>query len=160
MNKIKNYWRSFLTIGLFFCTVSSMAQTGFNKNYHFLHSDNLVAEKNFYLLTVLEHSPGVKQIIESDAYFKQLFSGRLALLKSHATDTCSQPLSLVGGFKYSREDSLQLAENMRSLYKSHQTAFDLVVNNHLRPSGYYQRFAGLSNEELFLKAWGQYIYER
>ncbi|MEO6981466.1 MAG: YdcF family protein, partial [Mucilaginibacter sp.] len=89
---------------------------------------------------------------------KQLFADRLALLKNHATDTCINPLSLVGGFKYSKEDSLQLAENMRTLYNSHQAAFDQMINNHLRPSGYYLRFAGLSNEELFLKAWVQYVY--
>ncbi|MCR8556624.1 YdcF family protein [Mucilaginibacter sp. BJC16-A38] len=143
---------------LIFCTFQSMAQAGFNKNYHFLHSDNLVADKNFYLLTVIDHSPGVKSIIENDAYFKQLFASRLALLKSHAMDTCSHPLSLVEGFKYNKEDSLKLAENAAALYKSHQPVFDQMINNHLRPSGYYQRFAGLSNEEIFLKAWGQYVY--
>ena len=158
MNKIKNCCRLFPAMLLVFCAIHSMAQTGFNKNYHFLHSNNLVADKNFYLLTVIDHSPAVKSIIVDDAYFKQLFAGQLALLKSHVTDTCSHPLSLVEGFKYTKEDSLKLAENVASLYKGHQTAFDQMINAHLRPSGYYQRFAGLSNEELLLKAWGQYIY--
>jgi hypothetical protein len=158
MNKIKNYCRLFPAMLLIFCAIHGMAQTGFNKNYHFLHSDNLVADKNFYLLTVIDHSPAVKSIIVDDAYLKQLFAGRLALLKSHVTDTCSHPLSLVEGFKYTKEDSLKLAENVASLYKGHQTAFDQMINAHLRPSGYYQRFAGLSNEELLLKAWGQYVY--
>lgn len=158
MNKIKNYCRLFLAMLLFFCAAHSMAQTGFNKNYHFLHSDNLVADKDFYLLTVLDHTPAVKSVIEGDAYFKQLFAERLALLKNHATDTCTHPLSLVGGFKYSKEDSVQLAENINSLYKSHQAVFDQMINTHLRPSGYYQHFASLSNADLLLKAWGQYVY--
>ncbi len=96
--------------------------------------------------------------MESDAYFKQFFAERLTLLKSHATDTCSHPLSLAGGFKYSKDDSVKLTENIGLLYKSHQAAFDQMINAHLRPSGYYMRFAGLSNAELLLKAWGQYIY--
>ena len=79
-------------------------------------------------------------------------------MKNHATDTCSYAFSLVGGFKYSSEDSLHLSEAMLALYKSHPSAFDLLINNHLRPSGYYQRFAGLSNPDLLLKAWAQYIY--
>jgi len=142
MKKIKNYCRLSLAVLLVFCAVNSMAQAGFNKSYHFLHSDNLVADKDFYLLTVLDHSPAVKSVIEGDSYFKQLFADRLTLLKSHATDSCSHPLSLVGGFKYSNEDSVQLAGNISSLYKSHQAVFDQMINTHLRPSGYYQRFAG------------------
>jgi len=158
MRIIKNQPLLFMALLLVFFASSSMAQTGFNKNYRFLHSDNLVADKNFYLLTVIDHTPAVKSAMESDAYFKQFFAERLTLLKSHATDTCSHPLSLAGGFKYSKDDSVKLTENIGLLYKSHQAAFDQMINAHLRPSGYYMRFAGLSNAELLLKAWGQYIY--
>lgn len=133
-------------------------ETGFDKNYHFLHSDNLVADKNFYLLTVIDHSPSVKKLIAGEAYLKQLFTDRLDLLKKHAIDTTSTPLSLVGGFKYSKEDSTRLAESMLALYNSHHAEFDMLINHHLRPSGYYQHFAGLDNTQLFLKAWGQYTY--
>jgi hypothetical protein len=143
-------------------SMGTMAQAtkgaGYDKNYHFLHSGNLVADKNFYLLTVIDQSPALRKLFIDNAYFKQLFNERLTLLKNHATDTCRTPESMVGGFRYTKDDSLQLAENMLSLYRAHQQDFDLMINHHLRPSGYYQRFVNLSNADLLLKAWGQYIY--
>lgn len=131
---------------------------GYDKSYHLLHGNNLVADKNFYLLAAIDKSPKLKQLLMGDAYFKQLSASRVALIKSHVADTCSWPYSLVNGFKYSKEDSLQLSANMETLYKSHQADFDQMIDHHLRPSGYYQRFAGLSNMQLLLKAWGQYMY--
>lgn len=131
---------------------------GFDRNYHFLHSGNLTADKNFYLLTVIDQTPAVKKWISNDAYFKQLNADRIALIKAHVADSASQPLSLVGGFKYSKDDSAKMAQAMQGLYAAHKADFDLMIDAHLRPSGYYQRFAGLSNEELLIKALAQYTY--
>lgn len=161
MKKFTIHYIGLLAISLLFFSSPVSAQLkpaqGYDKNYHFIHSANLVADKNFYLLTVIDHSPAVKKLINDNAYFKQLFNTRLTLLKNHATDTCSTPSTLAGGFRYTKDDSLKLAENMLSMYKANQQQFDLVINNHLRPSGYYQRFADLSNADLLLKAWGQYV---
>src|ERR1700744_5507395 len=79
----------------------SQVRPAFDRNYHFLHSDNLVADKDFYLLTVIDHSPEIKKIIANDSYFKDRYAERLNLLKSHVSDTCTHPLSLTGGFKFS-----------------------------------------------------------
>ncbi|HEY9003557.1 MAG TPA: YdcF family protein [Mucilaginibacter sp.] len=161
---ISNIWHCIcfiLCLSVFFTNFSaaqSQQGAGFDKNYHFLHSGNLVADKNFYLLTVIDHSPDIKKIIAGDTYLKQLFEARLDLIKKHVTDTTSMPASMVGGFKYSKEDSTQLAQTMLALYENHRAEFDRLINKHLRPSGYYQRFVSLSNKDLFLKALGQYVY--
>lgn len=131
---------------------------GYDRNYHFLHSDNLVADKNFYLLTVIDHTPNVRKLIMGDSYLKRLLTDRVTMLRNHATDTCSTGISLVGGFKYSKQDSIQLTENILSLYNAHHVEFDKMIDHHLRPSGYYQRYTALSNADLYLKAWEQYIY--
>src|ERR1700750_638082 len=68
---------------------------GFNKNYVFLHSDNLTADKDFYLLTVIDHTPEVKKLISNDNYLKQVLTARVTLLKNHVSDTCITPLSMV-----------------------------------------------------------------
>jgi hypothetical protein len=130
----------------------------FNRNYHFLHSGNLVADKNFYLLTVIDASPQIKKLIKEDTYLHQLSLDRINLIKSHVSDTSSAPVTLVGGFRYTKDDSAHIAERILSLYNAHQHVFDIMINTHLRPSGYYQRFIGLSNADLLLKAWGQYFY--
>jgi hypothetical protein len=163
MNKDKrNYIALFAACLAMLFSTQTNAQVkqapGFNKNYVFLHSGNLVVDKDFYLLTVIDHSPEVKKLLADDEYLKQLFTTRITTLKNHATDTSSTPWSLVGGFKYTKDDSLSLADALLALYKSHPSVFDQIIDKHLRPSGYYQRFVGLSNADLLLKAWGQYVY--
>jgi len=148
-------------LGIFinnFAIAQQKQAVGFNKNYVFLHSDNLTADKDFYLLTVIDHTPEVKKLINDDSYLKQVFNTRLALLKSHVADTAFTPLSLVGGFRYTKDDSLQMADAMTKLYQAHAQAFDQMIDKHLRASGYYQRFASLNNGDMLMKAWGQYVY--
>jgi hypothetical protein len=144
------------------CVAITLAQVkttpGFNNNYRFLRSGNLVADKNFYLLTVIGQSPEIKKIVEDDRYLNQLLTDRVNLIKSHVSDTCTMPLSMAGGFRYTKEDSTQIANRIAVLYQTHQVVFDAMINNHLRPSGYYQRFASLSNADFLQKAWGQYFY--
>jgi hypothetical protein len=144
---------------LFVCFKPAFSQTpGFNKSYHFLHSGNLVADKNFYLLTAIDASPRIKNLIAGDNYLQELMAYRISLIKSHVSDTSSAPVTLVGGFKYSKDDSARIADRILALYGANKPAFDTMINNHLRQSGYYQRFAGLDNTGLLLKAWGQYFY--
>ncbi|WP_221452726.1 YdcF family protein [Mucilaginibacter sp. FT3.2] len=157
----KTFYKILLVACLMVSTgITAVAQVkpGYDKSYHFLYSGNLVADKDFYLLTVIDQSPKVKQLLTGDTYFKQLLANRIALIKSHVADTCNWPSSLVEGFKYSKDDSLQLSASMQTLYKAHQADFDQMIDHHLRPSGYYQRFAGLTNAQLLAKAWEQCMY--
>jgi hypothetical protein len=131
---------------------------GYDKNYHFLHSENLVADKNFYLLTVIEHTPAVTKLINANNTLQTILNNRVTELKQHANDTCFMPASLLTGFRYNQQDSTQIADAFKELYSANKPAFDAMINSHLRPSGYYQRFVNLSNEELLLRAWAQYVY--
>jgi hypothetical protein len=148
----------FILLFLGLIQITFAQSTGFNKSYHFLHSGNLVADKNFYLLTVINASPQIKKLIEDDIYLHQLSIDRVNLIKSHLSDTSNAPITLVGGFRYTKDDSAHIAERISLLYSAHQAAFDGMINTHLRPSGYYQRFKDLSNADLLLKAWNQYFY--
>jgi hypothetical protein len=131
---------------------------GYNLAYHFIGSGNLVVDKNFYLLTVINHTPAIKNLLGSDAVLKELLNKRIAILKSHATDTCRTPVSLLNDFRWTGDDSLQTAKELTVLYNAHQALFNSIVDNHLRPSGYYERFRGLSNQDLLSRAWNQYFY--
>jgi hypothetical protein len=135
------------------------AQTpGYDPSYHFIHSGNLVVDKDFYLLTVIEHDQAVADLLRKNDVLSTILVSRIALLKQHVTDTCSYPVTLLTDFKYTAEDSTKIAATVKALYTAHPATFDHIINNDLRASGYYQRFAALSNQELLLKAWGQYIY--
>ena len=142
-----------ITLTCFFLKVG-FAQTniGYQKDYQFLKSGNLVADKNFYLLTVIERTPAIKKIFSTEERFIEILTKGKATILQHVKDTCSWPVSLVASFKYTGSDSLLLDEIIKDLYSKNRFAFDQLINRHLRPSGYYQRFVGLSNEELTLQA--------
>jgi len=137
----------------------ALGQTpGYNPSYHFIHSGNLTVDKDFYLLTVIEHDPATSALLRKNEVLSAILTNRIALLKQHVTDTCSYPVTLLTDFKYTADDSIKIIAAVKAVYATNPVAFDHIIQNDLRASGYYQRFAPLGNEELLLKAWGQYIY--
>ncbi len=151
--------RIILTVILSVLIRVALGQTpGYNPSYRFLHSGNLVADKNFYLLTVIEHDPAVAGLLRKNEVLSSILTSRVTLLKQHVTDTCSYPVTLLTDFKYTADDSLKINATIKAIYAANPAVFNRVIDNDLRASGYYQRFAPLSNQELLLKAWGQYIY--
>jgi hypothetical protein len=133
------------------------AGNGYQKNYKFLHSANLVADKNFYWLTVLGQTPALQNLLAADPTLRSIHDQRLSALKSHVTDSCTWPVSLVTDFRFTSADSLEVANALVTLYHNNKAPFDAMVDQHLRPSGYYQRFIAGTNEQLLLQAWGQTV---
>jgi hypothetical protein len=129
---------------------------GFQKGYVFIKSNNLVVDKNFYILTVIGYSETVKNAIMNEPLLKKIQVQKTKTIKQHVTDTCTTPSSLLTDFKITTADSTYLDSIQRQLYKNNTAAFDALINTHLRPSGYYQRFTNNTNLDLWLKAWGQY----
>lgn len=130
-------------------TTTAYAQpgAGYRKDYALLHSGNLVADKNFYLLTVIDHTPAIADILAADPRLRALRDRRITSLHDpHVID-----------FEFSPADSLEIAGILSQLYTRHKPVFDKAIDNHLRPSGYYQRFIALSDKDLFLHAWGQVV---
>ncbi|HEX9512044.1 MAG TPA: YdcF family protein [Puia sp.] len=155
--QLKKYF--LLVLPIFILTRPAAAQpgAGYQKEYNFLHSGNLVADKNFYLITVFDQTPSLRGLLIKEQHLAAIGEQRLAVLKDHVTDSCSWPASLLSGFSFSNADSLEVITGLRTLYKNNKSLFDEMIDQHLRPSGYYQRFIMLSNEDLLLHAWGQYV---
>lgn len=153
-----------MTNVFFFCgllglclTAQAQHKGGYQPAYHFAQSGNRVADKNFYLTTAIRQAPELRQLLTNDPYLQAIGRQRVDLLKAHARDTCRTPASLVTGFRWSGVDSLQLVSAVAKLYDQHPALFDRLANDHLRPSGYYERFVTLTNRDLLARAWGQYI---
>jgi hypothetical protein len=54
----------FIFPALCFLLLTATAQP--DKNYHPLHSRHLVADKNFYLLTVVDQTPAINSLLAAD----------------------------------------------------------------------------------------------
>lgn len=149
--------KNLLIIYLLITSYALHAQSDFQPAYRLLSSGNRIADKNFYLLTVIHNTPAVKQLLKQDAALQTILRQRVNLIKAHTQDTCRTPVSLVTGFRWSPADSLQVITAMQTLYAQNKGAFDKLIDSHLRPSGTYQRFVGMTNSELWARAWGQYV---
>jgi hypothetical protein len=130
---------------------------GYQKDYNFLHSGNPVADKNFYWLTVIDQHPALRQLLAGNEKLRAIHDRRLSLIISHVTDTCTWAASLLADFRWTSSDSIEVSTALGALYQANKAHFDEIIEQHLRPSGYYQRFIAFSNEDLLLHAWGQTV---
>lgn len=137
--------------------ILNVAGQGYDKKYRLLSSGDLTVDKNFYLLTVIDKTPEVKTALTGNAVLKMFLQKKSDVLKTHVTDTCSYAPSLLNDFFW-QQDTVTLVKELGVVYHTHKIVFDKMIDGHLRPSGYYQRFAGLSNEVLLAKAWNQCFY--
>ena len=131
---------------------------GFDRNYVFLKSNNLVADKNFYILTAIHQLKPVQDILIHNGVLGGLLQKKIALIKQHAVDTLTMPKTLLEDFRINSMDSTLIQDALKDSYLKNQEAWDKLINNHLKPSGYYFRFNSLSNSDFLGKAWNQYIY--
>ncbi len=130
---------------------------GYNSSYKFLQSSDKVVDKNFYILTVIDQSPDVKSILVNNAILKDFLVRKTKMINTHVTDSCYMPVSLLNDFLWV-QDSAFISKELSKIYVENKKAFDQIVDNHLRPSGYYQRYVKLSNKEILNKAWNQCFY--
>ncbi len=142
-----------------FTTFRLLAQptAGYRSDYRPIVSGNWLVDKNFYLLTAIAKSPAIKTALATEPSLKQTLEQRVATIKRHATDTARSAASLVTEFRWTSADSLAMLTAVQALYDRQTPAFDKLIDGHLRPSGYYQRFVAMSNRELLSRAWGQYV---
>ncbi|MBP1676024.1 MAG: hypothetical protein H6Q20_583 [Bacteroidetes bacterium] len=130
---------------------------GYNSSYKFLQSSDKVVDKNFYILTVIDQSPDVKSILSNNVVLKDFLVRKTKMINSHVTDSCYMPVSLLNDFLWV-QDSAFISKELSKIYVENKKTFDQIVDNHLRPSGYYQRYVKLSNKEILNKAWNQCFY--
>ncbi len=147
--------KHFLLLLLLFLSVISTAQTkvGFNPRYHPLSSGNLVADKNFYLFTVLEHNPAICSLFRANIPL-DLIQSRHIGFRYLIEKTGNNTPGILSSICFTAEDSLNINNALAALYSDYPSIFDKMILDHLRPSGCYQRFSNKDNKTLLLKAWG------
>jgi hypothetical protein len=153
------YRQYLLLLPVLFILYSASAQpgAGYKRSYQPLHSGNKIADKNFYWLTVVDQTPAVKKLLAGDEHLRSLHDRLTTTLKDHVADTCSWPASLVTGFRFTTDDARQVSDALAALYHNNKAPFDEMIDHHLRPSGFYERFTSLPNDSLLVRAWEQTV---
>lgn len=135
-------------------TVFAQSGRGYDANYRLLSSGSRIADKNFYLLTVLRRSAAVKALLAADDALAEILHQRAELIRLHAGDEVRVPEDLLAAFRWTSGDSATVDLALLRCYERRPAVFDALVNRDLRPSGCYQRWVSDNSRGMLLRAWG------
>ncbi|MBZ5677767.1 MAG: YdcF family protein [Acidobacteriia bacterium] len=115
-----------------------------------------VQDKNFYLLSMLERTPAVKDAVKNDPVLARIASTRLAALDG-SSQSCKLDLDCYSAvFTWSDSQSREAATALGDLYRS-SVAVRSLVDGPLRDSGMYARFNNLPGDQLLDQAWSECV---
>ena len=151
MKKIKFF---ILLLLIFVAPVFTTAQSrAFNPTYQFVRSNNLVQDKDFYFLTLLEQLPKVRTLISSDQLFQQHLLKIKSILQTAPdkfVDNCTS--CNVTPFLWTKEQNDVIENEFISLFKKDKEALQILSQN-MRASGYFIRYHSSNDWDLVKKAW-------
>lgn len=117
-----------------------------------LHYSCATADKNFYLLRLIEDDSAVQRIVFQDPKFEDITNRQQSLVKKAFTETNFEKIDLLEEFCYSDAKNAEISAEFQDLFDKYPSVRTFVASK-LRPSGAYQLFSGLSDRDLIAKAW-------
>lgn len=130
------------------------APSGFNADYQRVASRSIVQDKNFYLLTLLQYSSRGRAELAADAELaaiaKQMTDAHGA--SSFSGDLKAVALAAAHSMIFSDDEIAKVRAQLLT-QTERSTALQALVNEHLRPSGAYQRLSSKSDAEMLAEAW-------
>jgi hypothetical protein len=145
---------AFLFFFLFLFTKGYTQQTSTSLPYQLLSGNNYVQSKNYYLLTLFNEVPAVKSLLQKDPALAKITADKRDEINT-ATRTCSGNLGCyIKAVKISGDQAKAISERLSLLFEQNKE-LQLMVSAHLIPSGCYNLYAGLGNQQLLVKAWEQ-----
>lgn len=122
---------------------------GFDAAYTAPHTDDLLADRLFPLLTVLGTDPAARAALDADPALVALSARKRAGLDD--ARTCGADAACVSEALLLGTDDAAVAR--AQLVKLFGGVSSPIVDAHLKPSGVFMRWAGSSNEVLIGSAW-------
>lgn len=111
-----------------------------------------VLDKNFYLLTLMERTPGVRAAVNSDVALHQIATARREAM-DRAANSCEEDLECnTQAFRWKDSDIVEAGNALAALYRK-SPAFREFIDGPLRASGLYVLYQDLSGKEFLKRAW-------
>ncbi|EDM36935.1 hypothetical protein PBAL39_18714 [Pedobacter sp. BAL39] len=136
-------------------SVSTFAQLQSpDPRYRLVTGVGAVAQKNYYFLTLLGQTSGLKQLLAAD---KQLCTIRLEKQKAmeDAVKNCGKDVACyINAAKFSDEEVKAVSARLAELYQKDNALANLVTK-HLIPSGCYQLGQNTDLQKTLINAWEQ-----
>jgi hypothetical protein len=116
-----------------------------------------VQDKNFYLLSMLERTPDVRDAVKAEPALARIAAERLAALDK-AAKTCDLDLNCyAAAFQWSDAQVKDAGRALADLTRT-SPAVRRLADGALRDSGMYVRYQGLSGDQLLDHAWADCIH--
>jgi hypothetical protein len=122
--------------------------------YKWIKGNSFVQSKNYYLLTLLEELPAVRQLIKKDPVLSTLTAERRKSIQNGLATCARESACYTDKLKFSKEEINLIGERLVQLYGENNPLGQLV-KQHLIPSGAYILYQSLFPAEMLRKAWEQ-----
>lgn len=132
--------------------VFSQENKSFDSNYQFLHSNSVVQDKNFYVLTAMQKDPIIKQILVTNKIFAKFLKAKKKEIVKNAKICGENSDCHMDAFLWKEDDIKLISKQLLELYNSN-IKIKKFIQNHIRSSGYYQNYVNLPDEEILINAW-------
>lgn len=115
-----------------------------------------VEDKNFYLLSALERTPGARDAVKTNPVLARIATERLAAL-DRAVDSCNLDIEChAAAFRWSDAQMEEAARALAALYRT-SPAIRALTDGPLRATGLYVRYQDLGGPDLLEHAWSDCI---
>lgn len=146
-------YRCLVIIFLFCIFCYDASSQGFNKNYKFLHSSSILQDKDFYLFTILQQVPDLKQAMESDEACKIFRSQRVSAIAS-SIEKVADSVSFLSAYQFSAED-IEHARQVAGRLWSANKSFRSLPSRHLRPCGNFALYEPLTDSMMLMQSFSE-----
>jgi hypothetical protein len=129
---------------------------GFSISYKWLRSGDFIADRDFYLLALLETDPDARQAVREDGVLGTLTAGAVGALKE-AAEQCAGDRACVRGKMFFTEQQVTAAGgSLVALFGG--TAAGGLVQKHLIPSGAFIFPEGTGGQDVVGYAWTKTVH--
>ena len=129
----------------------SLSRYGINPNYKCIKCDP-VRQKNFYLLTVLEHDNYCRNKIVNGAALRTIYKHYQQMAAKPDLNCTDIPVCYTSNMSLDNSMIAAAAKQLVALYKTDAT-FRSILHRHLRESGAFMKWSGDNDTAMLAKAW-------
>ena len=145
----------FLQVLFFLFPVAVLSQKKApDPKYQLLKGNDFVTSKNYYLLTLFQALPEVKNLLGSDKVLSAIAKTKTDSLSAALINCGRDGSCFIDRMKLTEAEIKTVSERLTTLYQP-QNALGKLVQNHLIPSGTYVLYQDLPAAEMLVKAWEQ-----
>jgi hypothetical protein len=122
------------------------------RDYVPLSSGSLIADKNFYLLTLLKVVPALQAAVAADPGLEQQAAARRAGLEAARKSCNGDPNCLLNALLLSDDDIARTGDLLVAAL-ARSDLLDRLASEHLRPSGRFARYQSFDDTALVRQTW-------